>query len=246
MPIAEDIPLLYEDDVILIADKPAGLLTQEDSTGRPSLYGLVREYLAKGQGGDVYLAAVHRIDLPVSGMVLFAKTAMAAGRLSEELKLQRIRRFYGALVSPPPGEERRSSEWRELRQLLLRRRDRAHIVNEPGPRTREVSLKYLILAGRKDCALLLMELLTGRRHQIRVQLSSLGTPIVGDAFYGSKEAPKEGGIGLHAACLSFLHPMTRTPLTVISPLPPHFPGRLGLSAREAEILMETHLTGVTA
>jgi len=214
--------ILYEDEYIIAVNKPAGMLAQRDSTGRVSLQEAVTDYLKEkcGEDGDVYCVALNRLDRPVSGIMLFAKTPVAAGRLSEDIKERRIRKFYCALVSPPPGKTA-DNQWINLNQYIVRKRDRGYIAYENAPGAEAVSLRYRIMDTSGFSALILVELITGKRHQIRVQLSSLGTPIIGDKFYGSKEIFEDGNISLHAHYLSFRHPMTHQQITVTAPLPLH-------------------------
>jgi len=219
------IPLiLYEDDHLIAVNKPSGMLAQDDSTGRASLAGLVTSYLEKGSsGGPLFCAALHRLDRPVSGVMLFAKTGQAASVLSSDIRQRRVQKFYCALVNPAP-DAKCTDVWMELRQHYVRRRDRAYIVGGDTPGAAEVALKYRVAQTDGMAALLLLELITGRRHQIRVQLSSIGMPINGDRFYGSKEFTDDGIICLHAHHLCFNHPVTGGRMTVSAPLPPHMNG----------------------
>ncbi len=221
--------ILYEDEYIIAVNKPAGMLAQRDSTGRISLQETVTDYLKKkcGEDGDVYCAALNRLDRPVSGIMLLAKTSVSAGRLSEVIKERGIRKFYCTLVSPPP-ENTADNQWINLNQFIVRKRDRGYIADENDPGADAVSLKYRIMEISEFSALLLVELITGKRHQIRVQLSSLGIPIIGDKFYGSKEISEDGNISLHAHYLSFSHPMTHEQVTVSAPLPRYIKDRISM------------------
>lgn len=216
--------ILFEDEYIIAVNKPAGMLAQDDSTGRPSLSGAVKDHLEESTDGDPYCAALHRLDRPVSGVMLFAKTTIAAGRLSDDIRYRKIKKFYCAMVSPAP-ETAPAGEWRELNQYMVRRRDRGYIAGENDPGADAVSLRYRVMESSGSCGLVLLELITGKRHQIRVQLSSIGSPIIGDSFYGSKEKLEDGIIALHAHYLCFSHPMTGEPMTVCALLPPHMGGR---------------------
>ena len=224
------VPLLYEDDHLIAVNKPAGILAQDDSTGRRSLAGMVREYLpARAHDGEeVFCAALHRLDRPVSGVMLFAKTGQAASVLSADIRQRRVQKFYCALVNPAP-DAKCTDVWMELRQHYVRRRDRAYIVGGDTPGAAEVALKYRVAQTDGMAALLLLELVTGKRHQIRVQLSSIGMPINGDRFYGSKELPDDGIICLHAHYLMFTHPVTGMPMIVSAPLPQYMTAVTGTS-----------------
>ncbi len=215
------IPLiLFEDDDILVLNKPGGMLALDDDTGRPSLIGLAKSYLKEQSSCDgiPYCAAMHRIDRPVSGVMLFAKNRAAASMLSAEMKGRRIRKFYCAVVNTPAGTMR-EGEWDLLRQFYVIRRGRAHIVDENEPAAVPVAIRYRLMRADGSCGLVLVELVTGKRHQIRVQLSSMGMPISGDKTYGDRTASGYEIISLHAHFLSFTHPVTGSGMTVSAPLP---------------------------
>lgn len=222
--------ILFEDEYVIAVNKPAGMLAQGDSTGRHSLHGTVTDYLNKQtfNSSEVYCAALHRLDRPVSGVMLFAKTPVAAGRLSDDIKNRNIRKFYCALVSPA-HKTIENHQWIELNQFMVRRRDRGYIVSGDEPGATAVSLKYRIIESMDSYSLVLVELITGKRHQIRVQLASLGMSIIGDRFYGSQEKSGEGIIALHAHNLCFTHPMTRELITVCAPLPLHITDSIRIS-----------------
>jgi 23S rRNA pseudouridine1911/1915/1917 synthase len=232
------IPLiLYEDDFIIAVNKPAGMLAQADSTGRECLQGIVTDYLTNhiSGTGEPYCVALHRLDRPVSGVMLFAKTTVAAGRLSDDIKHKNIRKFYCALVDSAPINTP-AGQWIELNQYLVRKRDRGYILSEDDTGADAVSLKYKIMYTENSSTLLLIELITGKRHQIRVQLSSLGIPIIGDRFYGSPEKLHEEIIALHAHYLCFMHPMTNEPVTIAAPIPPYMAVRLKISPEIADYI----------
>ncbi|HOP64833.1 MAG TPA: RluA family pseudouridine synthase [Spirochaetota bacterium] len=218
--------ILYEDSDIIAVNKPAGMLAQKDSTGRQSLISIVSDYL-KGEEHDSvppYCAALHRLDRPVSGIMLFAKTPMAAGRLSDDIRYRKIKKFYCAITDSVP-ETGSADHWTELRQYMVRRRDRGYIVSAEEPGASEVSLNYRLFPQETGSPLLLVELITGKRHQIRVQLSSLCSPVYGDRFYGSS-IKNDDAIFLHAHCLSFTHPSTGLQVNISAPLPFYMEERL--------------------
>lgn len=214
--------ILYDDDDIIVLNKPAGMLSVDDDSGRASLYGIVKGYLHGDAAGndDVYCAAMHRIDRPVSGVMLFAKNPAAARTLSADMKQRRIRKFYCALTNPAPGTQC-DDAWRELRQHIVHRRARTCIAGAGDPGALAVAIRYSVMVCDGEFGLVLVELLTGKRHQIRFQLSSIGMPITGDKFYGSKRLLDDGIICLHAHYLMFTHPVTGMQMTVSAPLPPH-------------------------
>lgn len=219
--------ILFEDEYIIAVNKPAGMLAQTDSTGRQSLQAQITYYLKEHTSGsdELYCAALHRLDRPVSGVMLFAKTPVAAGRLSDDIKNRNIRKFYCALVNTAQ-ENIQNHQWIELKQFMVRRRDRGYIAAENEPGASAVSLRYRIMEAEGSSGLVLIELITGKRHQIRVQLSSIGMPITGDRFYGSQQKLEEGIIALHAHYICFTHPVTKEPATVTAPIPGYMTDRI--------------------
>lgn len=208
--------VLYEDNHCLAVDKPAGLLTMGDHTGEPTLVDAAREYLRHKyhKPGNVFVGVVHRLDRPVSGVVLLARTSKAASRLSEQFRVRSVEKTYLALVegNVTPAEGR-------LENRLAKDRVRNVVSVVSGADAGlECVLSYRRI--RKFGRLTLVEVLpqTGRSHQIRVQLAERGWPIAGDRKYGSKVA-LDGFIGLHAASLKFLHPVSREIVTVTSDRP---------------------------
>lgn len=233
-PAQWDLQILCEDGPVLAVNKPAGLLTQGAVYGNPpSVETLVKAYLKRqyGKPGNVYLGVPHRLDRPVSGVLLFARNSKAAARLSEQFHDRKVRKTYWALVeSPPEGPAGVLVDW--LRKIPNEARGE---VVEPGTaEARECSLSYRTLAATNSGTLLEVEPGTGRMHQIRLQLASRGWPIVGDRQYGAKTrlpAPPPAGhasepIGLHARRLTFLHPIRYDELTIVAPLPPVWPEAL--------------------
>ena len=209
--------VLFEDNHCLAVDKPAGLLTMGDSSGQPTLVDAARDYLKRkyNKPGNVFVGVVHRLDRPVSGVVLFARTSKGASRLSEQFRLRTVEKTYHALVegnvSPPEGI---------LRNRLVKDRARnvVAVVDEDDDDGQDCVLAYRRL--RKSGRLTLVEIRpeTGRSHQIRVQLSNHGWPIAGDKKYGSK-IHVDGFIGLHAASLTFQHPTSKETITVSADAP---------------------------
>ncbi len=231
--------ILYEDDSIIVINKPAGMLAQDDSTGRLSLSRIVLNYLEEKSPtrDSIYLSALHRLDRPVSGAMLFAKSLTAARILSDDIRDRKIQKFYCAIVIPAP-ETTSSEDWNELNQYLLGRRDRAYIVGKNDQGAVSVSLRYRVMQSTVACGLILIELITGKRHQIRVQLASLGSPIAGDRFYGSGEITDGGIISLHAHYLCFTHPMTHNSMVISAPLPLHMTGRIETSPNLIDYLKD--------
>jgi 23S rRNA pseudouridine1911/1915/1917 synthase len=213
--------LLYEDNHLLVVNKPAGLTTQGAAPGELSLVTLAQEYLRVKykKPGNVYVGVVSRLDSLVTGAVVLARTSKAAARLSEQFRLGSPHKTYWALVEgapqPPAGE---CVDW-------LYKDDAAHrMVARATPRigAQEARLTYRTLQSLGDAALLEVELQTGRKHQIRVQLSRRGWPILGDRKYGSDRSfPR--GIALHSRRLTISHPVRGEMLTFEAPLPAYWP-----------------------
>ena len=176
--------ILYEDNHLIVVNKRSGELVQPDPTGDPALEDEVKEMIRvrDGKPGAVFLGIVHRIDRPVSGAVLFAKTSKALARMNETVKNRRIRKIYWAIT-----ENRPSPESGSLRHFLVRdgRTNRTKAYDRPVPDAKEARLDYRLLAESDRYRLLEIELLTGRHHQIRAQLSKIGCPIRGDLKYGA-------------------------------------------------------------
>lgn len=203
--------ILHEDNHCLALNKPAGLLTMGDHTGEPTLVDVARDYLREKyqKPGNVFVGVVHRLDRPVSGVVLFARTSKGASRLSEQFRTHSIEKKYLALVEGSVTQPRG-----ELRDRLHKNEDRNFVSVVKGDQDgQDCILRYERLDRFGRFSLLQIEPQTGRSHQIRVQLASRGWHIVGDRKYGSTVSA-EGFIALHAQSLGFLHPTTKEPLTV--------------------------------
>jgi 23S rRNA pseudouridine1911/1915/1917 synthase len=226
--MADPLVVLLEDNHCLAVAKPAPLLTQ-GPPGVPTLEAMARAYLKEryAKAGRVYLGIPHRLDRPVSGVVLFARNTKAARRLAEQFQTRQVRKVYWAAVERsgrgdvPPAE----GAWEDW---LLKVKDeaRSERVAPETPRARHARLRFRRLAERPDGALLEVEPETGRMHQIRVQAASRGWPVLGDALYGARqpfgppaERPRDRLIALHARALTFLHPIRYEPVTVTAPLP---------------------------
>jgi 23S rRNA pseudouridine1911/1915/1917 synthase len=222
--------ILYEDNHCLAVSKPAPLLTQGVPPGIPTLEAMVKAYLKDRyhKPGNVYLGIPHRLDRPVSGVVLFARNTKAARRLAEQFQTHQVRKVYWAIVERSlrddlPPLEGAWDDW----LLKVPKEARTEISTAQTPGARLARLKYRRLVEEGDGALLEMEPQTGRMHQIRVQAASRGWPIRGDVIYGARfpfgppaELPRDRVIALHARSLTFLHPIRYEPLTVTAPLPP--------------------------
>jgi 23S rRNA pseudouridine1911/1915/1917 synthase len=207
--------VLFEDNHCIAVNKPHGQLTQSDYTGDVSLMRDVRAFIKErdAKPGDVFIGLLHRLDRPVGGIVLFAKTSKGASRLSEQFRARRVHKTYLAVVEGSPKAA--SGEVRHW----LRKDDSANIVRVVPPGTadaKEAMLTYRVLRTVGGRSLVEVKPETGRPHQIRVAVSSLGTPIVDDAKYGASTAHGEiaGGIPLFASKLEFFSPVGDNPVTV--------------------------------
>ncbi len=207
--------LLYEDNHLLAVFKPAGMLMQGDRSGRVSLLDLGKQWLTLTyhKPGRAFLGLVQRLDRPVSGVVLFAKTSKAARRLSEQFRNRTIQKIYLVVIRghlhPPKGD---------LIHYLARNGSRSFPSASTDPKAQRAALSYETLKKRDRNSLVRITLDTGRRHQIRAQLAALGNPILGDRAYGSDVTLNGDAIALHAQSLTFLHPISGNAITLKAPL----------------------------
>lgn len=210
--------ILYEDNHLLVVNKHAGDLVQPDPSGDEALEDCIKAYIKRrdAKPGAVFLGVVHRIDRPVSGAVIFAKTSKALVRLNEMIREGRIDKRYWALVEQRPEAERG-----ELRHYILRdsRTNRSKALAQPRGDAKEARLRYEMIGAGTHYTLLEVELLTGRHHQIRAQLSAIGCPIRGDLKYGARRSLPGGGISLHSRCVRFDHPVRHELVEVTAPVP---------------------------
>ena len=212
------IKVIYEDNHIIAINKNVGDIVQGDKTGDTPLSDLVKQYIKEKyeKPGDVYLGVVHRIDRPVSGVVLFARTSKAAARLSELFRDKHITKTYWAVVKDKPPHQSGT-----LVHYLLKNEkknmSKAYAKEQNGALRSE--LEYKILFSGDNYTLLEVKPISGRHHQIRVQLSAIGCPIKGDLKYGAKRSNENGGIHLHARQVAFMHP-TKEEKIIITADPP--------------------------
>ena len=200
--------VIYEDNHLLIVDKPAGVLAQGDKTGDFTLIDLYKKYIKDTykKPGNVFLGLVHRIDRPVSGLVVLAKTSKALERMTKLFERREISKTYWAIVKTrPPMEEAVLTHW----LLKDRQKNIARVHKSDKKKKKKAILEYHFLGRIGEFYLLQVKPLTGRPHQIRAQLAVIGCPIVGDVKYGFPKANRDGSIQLHAKALEFLHPVKR-------------------------------------
>lgn len=217
--------ILYEDNHVLVAVKPAGLLTQGDISGGPSLLEILKDHikLRDNKPGNVYLGMVQRLDRPVSGVIVFAKTSKAAGRLSSQIRNQQISKLYAAVTCAGDPAGVMGDQWDEVASHLLRVRDKTIVVPTPSKHSQHALLRMKTLGENKQNCFHLIDLVTGRKHQIRSQLAHLGFAVSGDEKYGSQQSyPVKDGIGLHAVCSVFEHPVKRERMVITAPVPGGF------------------------
>jgi len=209
--------VIYEDNHLLVVNKPAGLATMGVGPDRTSLLDLAKEYIRKKhhKPGNVYLGIVSRLDAPVTGVVIIARTSKAAGRLSASFRQRTVEKIYWAIVD---GQVEPSTARLEHYLRKDERHRRVHTTHADCPGAQSAWLDYAILKGNQQCSLLEVRPGTGRKHQIRVQLAAHRYPIVGDRKYGS-ESPFPQGIALHARRLSLDHPVRDERMRFEAPLP---------------------------
>ncbi len=231
--------LLHLDNHLLVVVKPAGLPAQADRTGDADLLTLGKAFLKErfDKPGEVFLGLVHRLDRPVSGVLVLARTSKAAARLSEQFRLRAVEKRYLAVVEGQLTGEGERLDW------LVKEDGHVRIVGASYPGARAAALRWKALACEHRRALVEVELLTGRAHQVRVQLAALGTPILGDLRYGAKVVLDGRKLALHAYLLGFAHPVQRVSLRFAAPPPISWRGlfeaairrRVAEAAREGAI-----------
>ncbi len=210
--------VVYEDNHIIIVNKLPGELVQGDKTGDTTLADKVKLYLKEkyNKPGNVFLGVTHRLDRPVRGLVMYAKTSKALSRLNEMFKKGGVHKTYLAITeNDPPTPEGLLVNYLKKNE----KQNKSYVYEKPVQGAKEAKLKYKVL-GRSDRYFLIeVELLTGRHHQIRAQLSHMGCTIKGDLKYGAKRSNKDGGIDLLAYKLEFVHPVKKENMVFTAPLP---------------------------
>ena len=213
--------VLYEDNHIIIVNKLPGEIVQGDKTGDEPLSEKIKQYLKEkyNKPGNVFCGVVHRIDRPVGGLVVFAKTSKALARLNEMLQKGEIKKTYWALVKGFPEKE---SDVMTNFLVSDGRLNKTFVTDKETPEATKAVLKYTTIAKGDNYSLLEINLLTGRKHQIRAQLSNIGHPIKGDLKYGSKRSNPDGSISLLARHIEFTHPVSKNLISLDAPLPEEF------------------------
>ncbi len=213
-----NLQVVYEDNHLIVVNKRAGDIVQGDKTGDMPLSDVVKEYIAEkyNKPGNVYLGTVHRLDRPTTGLVIFAKTSKALPRLNKLFASKDISKTYWAIVGNKPEKEFDTlTHW--LKKNPKNNKSTAH--RKEVSDSKKAILHYKLLKELDNYFLLEVNLETGRHHQIRSQLSSIGCPIKGDLKYGFKRSNKDASISLHARHIHFTHPVSKVELNITAPLP---------------------------
>lgn len=210
--------VVYEDNHIIIVSKRSGEIVQGDKTGDEPLSETVKQYIkAKYQKpGNVFLGVVHRLDRPVSGLVVFAKTSKALSRLNNMFRDGEVHKTYWAIVkNTPPYDEGELVNW----IVRNEKQNKSYAYDHEVKNSKEAILRYKLMGHTDRYSLLEIHLLTGRHHQIRCQLSKMGCPIKGDLKYGAQRSNPDGSISLLSHRVEFVHPVSKETIVVEAPLP---------------------------
>ena len=210
--------ILYEDNHLIAVNKTCRDIVQGDKTGDMPLSEKLKAWLKVkyNKPGNVFVGVTHRLDRPVSGVVLFAKTSKALARLNEMFRLGEVRKTYWAIVKNKPAADEG-----ELVHWLVRneKQNKSYACDAERPNSKKAILHYRVIARSENYYLLEIDLKTGRHHQIRCQLSKMGCPIKGDLKYGFPRSNRDGGISLHARKAELIHPVSKQALTIVAPVP---------------------------
>jgi len=210
--------VVYEDNHIIVVSKTSSEIVQGDKTGDVPLSETVKEYIKEkyAKPGNVFLGVTHRLDRPVSGLVVFAKTSKALSRLNDMFRLGEVKKTYWAIVKNLPKELEG-----ELTHWLVRneKQNKSYAYEKEVPNSKKAILRYKLIGHSQNYYLLEVDLQTGRHHQIRCQLAKMGCPIKGDLKYGSPRSNPDGSICLHARRVTFVHPVSKEVIDLVAPLP---------------------------
>ena len=225
--------VIYEDNHIIIVNKQSGEIVQGDKTGDRPLSDIVKDYIKEKyqKPGAVFLGVAHRLDRPVSGLVVFARTSKALARLNKMFAEGEVHKTYWAIVKRSERSEirgerlevrgERNDEWHTLGHWLVRneKQNKSYAYDHERPNAKKAILKYRALSHSDNYTLLEVNLMTGRHHQIRCQLAAMGCPIRGDLKYGAPRSNPDGSISLMSRRVEFIHPVSKAPIVVEAPVP---------------------------
>jgi 23S rRNA pseudouridine1911/1915/1917 synthase len=210
--------VLYEDNHLIAVNKTCSEITQGDKTGDVPLSEIIKQWLKEkyNKPGDVFTGVIHRLDRPVSGVVVFAKTGKALERMNALFQKGEIKKTYWAIVKTLPPQT-----GGELVHYLIRneKQNKSYAYDVEKSGSRKAILSYQLIAQSDNYFLLEIDLKTGRHHQIRCQLAKIGCPVKGDLKYGFDRSNKDGGICLHSRRISFIHPVSKAPVAISAPVP---------------------------
>lgn len=213
--------ILYEDNHLLIVNKKSGELVQSDISGEESLQEKLKKYLKEkySKPGNVFLGIVHRLDKPVSGITIFARTSKAASRLHDQFLSRDIIKRYIAVIKKNSIIKK---DWVELKHSIKTNDGFVEISDHEIPGSKNAVLKFREILSDENYSLAAVDLLTGRKHQIRAQLAKIGLPVIGDREYGSDEITSDNSILLHAYYIKFSHPVTKEIIEIFTDYPERF------------------------
>ena len=214
----DNLEVLFEDNHLLIVNKKSGDIVQGDKTGDKPLSEVVKEYIKEkyNKPGEVFLGVVHRLDRPTSGIIIFARTSKALERLNKMLRDRVISKTYWAIIKNNPKKVKDT-----LIHFLKKnpKNNKSTVFTKKTEGSKKAILHFSIKKKLDNYSLLEIDLETGRHHQIRAQLSFIGSPIKGDLKYGASRSNKDGSIHLHARTINFTHPVSKKTITIIAPIP---------------------------
>lgn len=215
---SQNLQIIYEDNHVIVVNKRSGDIVQGDKTGDEPLSEVVKKYIATkyNKPGAVFLGVVHRLDRPTSGIIVFARTSKALSRLNKAFAERQTQKTYWALVKNIPKNTTGT-----LTHYLKRnnKQNKSYAFIKEVPESKKAILDFKLIKKLKTFNLLEVKLHTGRHHQIRSQLTAIGSPIKGDLKYGALRSNPNGSISLHARKLSFIHPVQKETMTFIAPVP---------------------------
>ena len=210
--------VIYEDNHIIIVNKQSGEIVQGDKTGDRPLSDIVKDYIKEkyAKPGAVFLGVAHRLDRPVSGLVVFARTSKALSRLNKMFAEGEVQKTYWAIVKNTPSQPEAT-----LTHWLVRneKQNKSYAYTSEKPHSKKAMLKYKVIGSSDHYTLLEIQLMTGRHHQIRCQLAAMGCPIKGDLKYGAPRSNPDGSISLMSRRVEFIHPVSKELIVAEAPLP---------------------------